>query len=288
MNIFVIADRQIESLFPDERILEQPILPLGGRPLLERVLTVLASQLDEVSVILPDAFTETKKWLSANAYPPLKIHLTTPQNVVIAEPTLFIRGDIMMSPGRLADSVASWRRADNSIDEPPMGDICIIHPGDSLPTWQSYRAHLQKDMHAKGLLSRNAFLTPDHYHGVLIAAAANRLPGVLPAGWLDADGLRIGLDARIQTRLAPGNGSTIGARAFVDHNVNIGDAVVIGDDCIISRGTQITNSVILPGVTVGKHLVIQNAIVGNNWMYRTDLGVFTTVAEGATCPNRAA
>ncbi len=288
MNIFVIADRHIDSLFPDERILEQPILPLGGRPLLERVLTVLASQLDEVGVVLPDAFCKTKKWLAANSYPPLKIHLTTPQKVMISEPSLFIRGDIMTSPGRLADAVASWQRGDYIRSEPPMSDICVINPGDPLPTWLRYRDHLQKDPNATRLQSRNAFLSPDHYHGAIIAAAANKHAGVLPAGWLDPDGLRIGLDARILTRLAPGDGSTIGARAFVDYNVHIGDAVVIGDDCVISRGTQIVNSIILPGVTVGKHLIIQNAIVGNGWVYRTDLGAFTTLADAAISQNQAA
>jgi len=279
MNVFVIADRPIASLFPPERNLEPPLLPLGGRSLLERLLNVLAANFDEVGVVVPQSCVQTWRWLAENKFPPLKLELTTPQDVVVRDRSLFIRGDIVLSPVRLANTLTAWTRGERMTAHAPTAGFHVVDAGTAPPSWKSFCKQLTSASQRDSVHIRNAGLTPNHYHALVIAAADNRLPDVTPSGWLDPDGLRLGLDAHILTRLAPGSGSTVGARAFVDRNVVIGDGVVIGEECVIGRGTQLANSIVLPGVCVGKHLVIRDAIVGDDWIYRTDLGSFSNLAN---------
>jgi mannose-1-phosphate guanylyltransferase len=101
--------------------------------------------------------------------------------------------------------------------------------------------------------------------------------------------------AEIIPPCAFGTGVDVGADSVIGPSTSISDHVKIG------RGCRIENSIIFPGVTVGDHSSIRNAIIGENttierWVKIESgslIGDYTVIADGVTitqgvsiCPSK--
>lgn len=95
--------------------------------------------------------------------------------------------------------------------------------------------------------------------------------------------------------------SSIGDRVTIGANSVIGPNTSISDDVIVGRGCRIESSIIFPGVTVGDHSSIKNAIIGENatverWVKverGSLIGDYVTLCDGVTitggvtiCPSK--
>jgi NDP-sugar pyrophosphorylase family protein len=117
------------------------------------------------------------------------------------------------------------------------------------------------------------------YHGLALRVARGELPDIAPGGWKTADGIREALDARIETRHAPGKGVEVGANAFVERHVILGDNVVLGERVYVAAATRLENVVVLPDTYVGPRLSLRDAVLAGRWIYRVDTGECARVAD---------
>ncbi len=272
MNVYMIVDRPIQTLFPYEGRLEVAMLPLGGRPILEHNIALMAAHVADLTVVLPQEFRETSRYLSSNTFPQLNISRIQPQNIAIRERALFVRGDIPVASKRLDMVLQAWKRDPSAVECDTAEGLTVLDPGAPLPTWQRLQRRLMANSARTGTKPQQDNLSPASYHRLAIETAARKSADFECSGWQEADGLRMGIDARVMTRNACGDGCIIGARSYVDRDVVLGSGVVIGDDCIIGRSTQLENCVVLPGTCVGRGLKIRDAIIGSNWLYDATSG----------------
>lgn len=71
----------------------------------------------------------------------------------------------------------------------------------------------------------------------------------------------------------------IGARARIGPRVRIGNDSVIGMDVYLGEGCEIEQTVVLPGTVLGPHLRLRRKIVDGHWMIDVPSGVITHVDD---------
>ena len=153
----------------------------------------------------------------------------------------------------------------------PVVGVLRLAPGEPAPTWRQ-----------TATLSGNDDCTlPDlaAYWRMAMSMGNSELTELRPAGWIAGDGLRMGMNARVLTRRAPGRGVTIGAEAFVDKNVVLGDNAIIGDRAYVAKGAKIVRSIVMPDTFVGPNLVLDQAIACGPWLCRIDTGAILRITD---------
>jgi NDP-sugar pyrophosphorylase family protein len=70
-----------------------------------------------------------------------------------------------------------------------------------------------------------------------------------------------------------------GDRAWVHKSSILKGNVVLCNDTLVDRGTEIKNSIILPNSYIGRNLRIENSIVQGMMLIRVDLGIVTKIED---------
>ncbi len=275
LDILVQADRSSEGLWPISQTTTAPMLPLLGKPLIDHALEAIALHLPvqtqaHVLVRLSMGDEETAAHLARSGWPGLKIEITHAAARLAPYPMIAMRGDRLTMPAAISEAMAGFAAHGGSQASTlnvglASQDIRVCELGDSLET---YSADPHSDM---GLADLAA------YHRIAIAAARGSLAGLNAAGWEEADGLRLCLGAEVLTRRAPGKGVIVGANAYVDKLVSLGDGAQIGAGCYIARGAWIENTIVMPYTFVGNGQVFRNCIIAGPWVCQMDTGIVTRV-----------
>jgi len=276
LNILILADRDARTLWPLTELAPPPLLPLGGKPLIDHVIEALATSVDaNVLVVVAAGDTRTLAHVASLGFPRLAIQATDRPMPVVDRDALVLRGDIAMSRTRIQAFVA-----DATARSDPEHGAWRLAAGDLTPTWR----------HTAMLAEQSDAMLPTlgAFWRMSIAAAREEIPGIAPAGWVGSDGLRVGLDSLVLTRRAPGDHALVGARAFVDKFVRIGEGVVIGDDCHVSKGASLRNAVILPRGYVGPGVELDNVILAGGWICKIDTGEVLRVGDNTIVGELAA
>ncbi len=267
IDILVLADRDAKALWPLTEIEPPPLLPMGGKPLVDHVIEALATRVDAtVTVVVAAGDTRTPAHLASRGFPRLKIVVTDRPVPVVDKPTIVLRGDIVASQA----DIHAFLDNPSARDEPLRG-AWRLPAGARTPTWR----------HTAMLANHSDRMLPTvaAFWRMSIAAGKGAVEGLELAGWLESDGLRVGLDARVMTRRAPGEGAMVGARAFVDKLVALGDGAIVGDDCYIGKGARLRDAVVMPRSYVGPGLELTGVVVAGGWLWRADTGEATRAPD---------
>ena len=257
------------------------MLPLGGKPLIAHVIESLSTCVTaNITVVLAAGDQRTADFLARSGYPRLNLTVTHQPVPVVDRDMLVFRGDILMTH----DEVRAFAQAHGAPGSPahhePARGAWRLAAGEFTPTWR--HTAMLADQADRMLPSLAA------YWRVCIAAARGDFKGLDIAGWLGPDGLRSGVDARVMTRRAPGSNVQIGARAFIDRLVRLGDNVVVGDGACVAKGAMLSSTVVMPGSYVGPGLELDNVIIAGDWLCRVDTGRVVRIADGTVLGRIAA
>jgi NDP-sugar pyrophosphorylase family protein len=272
LDILVLADRDAKTLFPLTEKLPPPLLPMGGKPLIAHVIETLATCVTaNVTVVVAAGDKQTGAYLATKGYPRLKLVVTDAPAPVVDRDMLVFRGDILTTHTEIRDFIELHGNAGSAPFHAPEIGSWRLAAGDLTPTWR----------HTAMLLDQSPRMLPTvaDYWRMSVAATRGDFAGLDLAGWVGADGVRVGVDARVMTRRAAGRNVFVGARAFIDKLVRIGDDVIVGDDAVIAKGATLSNAIIMPGCYVGPGLELNNVIVAGDWLCRIDTGSVIRIAD---------
>jgi NDP-sugar pyrophosphorylase family protein len=71
----------------------------------------------------------------------------------------------------------------------------------------------------------------------------------------------------------------IGRHTKLHAHVRVEGPCDIGDDCVIDRGAEIVNSVVMPGTYVGRGTRLRNTVAFGRWLYRADLDLLQKIED---------
>ncbi len=272
VDVLLLADRDGKSLWPLTESMPPCLLPIGGKPLILHALEALATCVTaDVTVVVATEDDLTGAMLAEVGFPTLNISVSSIPRPFVEADTLIIRGDIVISPQAIEEMIMELEDDSGLTRAAPIVGVWRLAAGERVPTWRQAAALSGYDDRTLPHLAA--------YWRLATSLANSDFSDVNPAGWLSIDGMRVGMDARVLTRRAAGEGVSIGARAFVDRNVQLGDYAIIGDRAYVSKGARITRSVVMPDTFVGANLVLDQAIASGSWLCQIDTGAIERISD---------
>jgi len=275
IEILLLADRPTETLIPLGMGHSLPLLPVANKPIIEHFLETIALHAAHapanILACVNPADAAAQDYLSKWAWPDVSIvvHDQTPRFVV--RPTLILRADIFPAPLQLGAALMQVLTDGELKTDLSRFGISWLEAGAAVPSFAL------PDLGDEDL---ERFL-PDlrSYHRLAIAAARGAVAGLNPGGWLEDDGLRAGLGARVKTRRAIGPHVEVGANACVEHDVLLGGNIVIGEGSHVARGAHLENAIVLPNTYVGPGLRLKDTVVSGDWVCRVESGVIELTTD---------
>lgn len=272
IEILLLADRPAESLIPLGTGCSLPLLPIANKPIIEHLLETIALHAAHapMNVLACTTPTDTaaQAYLSRQAWPDVSIvaHDQTPKYV--DRPTLVVRADIFPMPLQLGAALREVSAEGRLKTDFSRFGIGWLETGAEVPRYALSMGDAELETFLPNIVT---------YHRLAMAAARGAFPELHPGGWLEDDGLRAGLRARIKTRRASGRHVEVGANACVEQDVVLKANVVIGDGAYVARGAHLENVVVLPDTFVAPGLQLKNAVVTGDWLCRIESGVIELV-----------
>ncbi|MFY9655378.1 MAG: hypothetical protein WAK01_02145 [Methylocystis sp.] len=275
IEILLLADRPMESLIPLGMGHSLPLLPAANKPIIEHLLETIALHASHapanVLACVSPADTAAQNYLNKWAWPDVSVVVHDQIPRFVDRPTLILRADIFPAPPQFGAALRQvLTDGELKTDLSDFG-ISWLEAGAAVPSFAL------PDLDDEGL---ERFL-PDlrSYHRLAIAAARGAVAGLNPGGWLEDDGLRAGLGARVKTRRAIGPHVEVGANACVEHDVLLGGNIVIGEGSHVARGAHLENAIVLPNTYVGPGLRLKDTVVSGDWVYRIESGVIELTTD---------
>jgi NDP-sugar pyrophosphorylase family protein len=93
--------------------------------------------------------------------------------------------------------------------------------------------------------------------------------------------VRLGVNSRFNNRCLQKGAVFVDDYSEVHNSARIIGRCYIGKGCIIDRNAELDNCIILDNTYVGPEVIIKNAIVVENTIYRTDLNTSVTIEDDA-------
>ncbi len=272
VDILLLADRDGKSLWPLTETIPPCLLPVAGKPLIIHALeSIGACVTADVTVVVASGDEITPAALAGLGFPTLKISVTNLPRPFVDSSLLAVRGDIVPSTRTIEEMIMAIEEESALTSADEGVGAWRLAAGQPVPTWRETAILSDNDDRILPGLAA--------YWRMAISAVASDGMDLHPAGWLTADGMRVGMNARVLTRRAPGRGVSVGADAFIDRNVILGDCCVIGDRAWIARGARISRSVVMPDTYVGAGVVLDQAIACGNWLCHIETGEVTRIAD---------
>lgn len=272
IDVLLLADRDGKSLWPLTEAMPPCLLPVGGKPLIMHALEALATcATANVTIVVATGDEMTPALLADVGFPTLTITVSSLPRPFVETNMLVIRGDIVIAPHAIEDMIMEFEDESGLSRAEPIVGVWRLAAGQSVPTWRQ----------AATLSGNDDRTLPDlaAFWRMSVSSVTSEFADINPAGWLSVDGMRIGMNARVLTRRAPGRGVCIGAEAFVDRNVQLGDNAIIGDRAYIAKGAKITRSVVMPDTYVGAGFILDRSIASGSWLCGIDTGSIARIAD---------
>ena len=275
IEILMLADRPADSLLPLRMGHSLPLLPVANKPIVEHLLETIAlhaahAPANVLACVGPED-TAAQDYLNNWAWPDVSVIVHDQPPRFVDRPTLVLRADIFPAPLQLGAALMQVLTDGELKTDLSRFGIEWLEAGAAVP------AFALPDLDDEAL---EQFL-PDimSYHRLAIAAARGAVAGLNPGGWLEDDGLRAGLGARIKTRRAIGPHVEVGANACVEHDVLLGGNIVIGEGAHVARGAYLENAIVLPNTYIGPGLRLKDTVVSGDWVCRVESGVIELATD---------
>lgn len=299
MKAIVFADRLGVELSPLNDKTSVALLPFAAKPVLDYALEqLLLVHADKVFLVVAAQATPIQQYITSSHYWDLDIEyvlsrgeenpatllprlgsLLNDDQYIIMRGDLIHNVDIKTFHAQFTDTstptttyvtyhnqlvgVAMWQRDPNS--STPWADT----------QWLSW-AHLNQEnpiLPAESTLPTYPVDTSccymrdlKGYHAATIVAAAGQFQNVTLPGYSQHDHLQVGQRSQVNAR----HQGLIGAYCYVHPRAMLHPQVVLCDRVVVSSGTDIDNSVVLPDSYIGPNLEIKNAIVWGKSVIRID------------------
>jgi hypothetical protein len=268
IEILLLADRPAQSLIPLGMGHSLPLLPVANKPIVEHLLETIAlhavhAPANVLACVSPHDVA-AQDYLDRWAWPDVSVIVHDQTPLFVDRPTLVLRADIFPAPLQLGAALMQVLTDGELKTDLSRFGIEWLEAGAAVP---AFALPDLEDEHLERFL-------PDlmSYHRLTIAAARGAVAGLNPGGWLEDDGLRAGLGARVKTRRAIGPNVEVGANACVEHDVLLRGNIVIGEGAHVARGVYLENVVVLPNTYVGPGLHLKDTVVSGDWVCRVENG----------------
>ncbi len=284
IEILLLADRPAETLIPLGIGCSLSLLPIANKPIVDHVLETIAGHASHASMnilaCVAPADTAAQDYLNERAWPDVSVivHDQTPK--FVDRPTLMVRADIFPAPLQLGAALMQVLTEGELKTDFSRYGIGWLETGAEVPRFE---IPMLEDAALEKFLPNVVT-----YHRLAIAAARGAFPELNPGGWLEDDGLRAGLGARVKTRRAIGPHVEVGASVCVEPDVVLKGSVVIGDGAYVARGAHLENVIVLPNTFVGPGLQAKNAVITDAWLCRVEHGVTELVMNSSVTGRVAA
>jgi NDP-sugar pyrophosphorylase family protein len=272
IEILALANRSTNSFMPHPSGHAIPMLPVANKPIIEHLIEAISAHAPaNVVVCVDESDGLTAEHLSARAWTDVTLLTLDRAPQFVDRPTLVVRGDIFPTPLEVGAAIMEVRTKGELQSDLSRFGISWLEAGEKVPSW---------DAPTQGEIEQERFM-PDlsAYYRLALAAARGAIAGINPGGWLEADGVRTSHGALVKTRVATGRHVEVGAHAYVDAKVALGDNVIIGERAHIARGACLENVVVLPGAYIGAGVTLRDAVVGGNWLYHGPSGAHHPASE---------
>ncbi|ARN82074.1 hypothetical protein [Methylocystis bryophila] len=277
IEILLLADRPVESLFPKGSRCSLPLLPVANKPIIEHLLETIGLHASHAPMNILASVRPGDKaaqdYLADRAWPGVSVVVHDRAPKFVDRPTLVMRADIFPAPRQLGAALMEIITEGRLNADHARFGISWLEESAAVPRFELPEL---KDADLETFLPNVTA-----YHRLAIAAARGAVEGLIPGGWVEDDGLRASLGARIKTRRAAGPHVEVGANVCVEHDVVLNGSIVIGEGAYIARGARLENAIVLPNTYVGPGLHLKNTVVGGEWLFRVESGAFepTTPSE---------
>jgi mannose-1-phosphate guanylyltransferase/phosphomannomutase len=275
IEILLLADRPTESLIPLGAGHSLPLLPVANKPIVDHLLETIAlhaahAPVNVLACVNPDD-TAAQEYLSKWAWPDVSVVVHEQAPRFVDRPTLVLRADIFPAPLQLGAALKQVLTDGELKTDLSRFGMEWLEAGAAVP------AFALPDLDEEHLERFLPNLTS--YHRLAIAAARGAVEGLNPGGWLEDDGLRTALGARVKTRRAMGPHVEVGANACVEHDVLLSGNIVIGEGAHVARGVHLENAIVLPHTYVGPGLRLKDTVVSGDWVCRVENGVIELATD---------
>jgi len=283
MRTLVLADRNGAELAPLTNARPVPLLPIGGRALIEHALIALADRgVREATVVGGkhcDALSE-RLGDGTRFGMVLTVQPDAPRNTgADHDPFLLVRGDMLWHPDALASAL--WSAAGSPPTPRQIASGVVMASRASLRGQPlAFDLVVENRAAADQSCPSSALLSLREFHTVALDAIAGRY-GLELAGQPSAEGVLAGRGASFETISPPGRGVQVGEFAKVHRRAVLGHRVAIGDRTVVDDGTRVEDTVVLADTYLGAGLSVRHAIVDGSTLIRVDTGAITRIKDTA-------
>ena len=265
VEICILANRKGREFLPFSGMINIPLLPLLGKPLLQHLIEMIAANAPaNITVLIPAGDREVAAVAMQKCWHGVKIVARDDFCQIGTSSALMIRADVFPDATAISNAIAKIRKDGTAANIQPRADFWPVSRTRSAKE----DAAASEQRFAPDLLLRNVL----GYFRVHMAAEEGRFPALMPEGWIDDDGIRAGIGCKILTRRAPGTKVSIGNGAFVDEHVQLGDFVAIGKGAYVGRSAWISNSILLANSYVPPGIGVHNSVVCGTWCFNVKTG----------------
>lgn len=280
MIVLIIANQSGEALAPLTNQSTVPLLPVVGKSLLEHCIEWIAPTKPDSIVIAGSRqliavrgfVNDGKRW--GTPIQTLSCTLNEPAESIIKRNGFLKKDDLLvvysdrLFNDPLATHLASLQALSNDHGAAVQDRLSQLeyHPA-------ALKGSSQKTEIIPVTLENLVVHVVDSlasFHAVNLMAARGEISSLRYRGAERAIGLITGYKTKLHPKSVQSGHVVAGNRCRVHKSCRFEGSVVLHDDIILDRFTQVSNTVILQDTYIGEHLNITNAIVYGNLLIRVD------------------
>jgi NDP-sugar pyrophosphorylase family protein len=259
------------------------LLPLAGKSILLHALqTLYRGSIREVDVVVSKLHDELESVLDTSSLRGMKVRFVTECPDLQRSATL----SLIIGLSNLFD--VDW---DELIDGlgvvkvhfliPSMlrfgsTNVALVTPAFFSEDLSSDWSEIDKIEAIPIQLSGNSSRVPTNsfvdYHNANFRLLRDEFDYLKPSGRKQASGYHVGRKSKLHDETLRCERGYIGSNCRIEKSAWFSDDVVIGDNVVISSGTNVANSIIFDRTYVGENLDCRNSIINGNLLIRVDTG----------------
>lgn len=289
-SAIVFADRDGRELEPLNDRYCPAMLPVLGKPLLEHALEhCLGLGIETVYVVINAHAASVRAYFESGARWSLKIHYVLSRHDETTDrvrerigrslqgPFVALRGDIWhgLTPGFPCND--EGRPTTHS----RLGYIASLSSNEGLEAliWQAICRTQIPASQPQAVHRPCTVRSLAEYHSLALATLEAVFADTEREQGAPASRLMLGAQTRVNHVSLDEGTAYIAEHSRVDIGAELAGAVSVGRHCLVDRGTQIANSVLMDHTYVGAGLTVKNAIVDQDRIIRVDLDATVTITD---------
>lgn len=274
MQVIVFADRTTGALAEVSDLEARALLPVAGKPVIEYTLESLADAgLTDVTLFVgPDA-PRLRTLLGTGERWGLQLRIASSRGNESPSALLQRLGSKLKAPfiAMRGDALQGVSVTDLGSPQRPMrahdaDGWIMVEDMDQVSAALSQLDAVSDQTNAQYF----DLATPVAYHAACTAVLRGQVQGATREGQPTMPGLRSGRRAQVLGHVAPSATSWVGAGARIARDASLRGTVCVEAGCLIERGADLEDCIVMPGTYVGERLCVRRAIVSPRGMLRLD------------------